>query len=53
VTVGQPLGIELAGGFRQPLSELTTSVAAGRLAVAVRSRPNVVDPRRLSLVLLS
>jgi hypothetical protein len=49
----QPLGSELAGGSRRLLVELTTSVAAGRLAVAVQSRPNGVVPRRLGLVLLS
>jgi hypothetical protein len=53
VIAGRPLGGELAGGSRWPLAKLTTSVAARRLAVAVRSRPNGVDPWRLGLVLLS
>lgn len=42
-----------SGGSRQPLAKSTASVAAGRLAAAVRSQPDGGDPQRLALVLLS
>jgi hypothetical protein len=38
VIADRPLGSELVGGSRQLLVELTTSFAARRLAVALRSR---------------
>jgi hypothetical protein len=48
VIVGQPLGGELPRGSTQPLAELSAHVVASRVAVAVRSRPDYVDPRTRS-----